>query len=575
MTDTQVAESSLFTLGEEAVRAVIYARVSSTGQLGRDGDTDGDGYSLPAQVEAGTQEANRLGATVAKVYVERAESARSDNRPVLQEMLRELPSLGVSFLIVHKVDRLARNRLDDATLYQRLVGMGVTLVSVSENIDDTPAGRLMHGMLASFAEYYSNNLATEIRKGLMQKHKTGGTPFKPPIGYRTLRYMEEGRQIATVELDPERAPLIETAFQLYATGEFTLRELGAILEANGLRSVGTHRRPPAPLALSRIHRLLRNPYYVGIVEYCGKRVPGRHQPLVDPETFERVGKLLDAARIGGDRSQRHTHYLRGQVYCALCDARLIYGRHRGKTGVYYEYFCCARRTARRSGGNCSSGHYSVPQVAQAIEELYATITVPRKVQAAIHADLDHDVFERVEAIRKEADRHERKLRELEANQSKLIQMAYSGLVSDSVLATEQERLAAEQQAVRRLLAEANLQRDDTEEALREALARVDDAQAQYLAAPELERRLMNRAVFRRILVGPEGEIATVELTPVYEAMTAWHPIGPVPANLAENPGQKRPKPAHLSGDRVSTFLQMVEAAGIEPARPEQTGAARR
>jgi site-specific DNA recombinase len=567
MTDTQVGKDALCTLDAKAIRAVIYARVSSTGQLGRDGDADGDGYSLPAQVEAGTQEAKRLEATVAKVYVERAESARSDNRPVLQQMLRELPSLGVTYLIVHKVDRLARNRLDDATLYQRLVGMGITLVSVSENIDDTPAGRLMHGMLASFAEYYSNNLATEIRKGLMQKHKTGGTPFKPPIGYRTLRYVEEGRQIATVELDPERAPLVETAFQLYATGEFTLRELGAILEANGLRSVGTHRRPPAPLALSRIHRLLRNPYYVGIVEYCGKRVPGRHQPLVDPETFEQVGKLLDAARVGGDRSQRHAHYLRGQVYCDLCGARLIYGRHRGKTGVYYEYFSCARRTARRSGGNCSSGHYSVSQVARGIEELYATVTVPRKVQAAIHADLDHDVFERVEAIRKEADRHKRKLRELEANQSKLIQMAYSGLVSDSVLATEQERLEAERQAVRRLLAEANLQRDDTEEALREALARVDDAQAQYLAAPDLERRLMNRAIFHRISIGPDGDVASVELTPVYKAMTAWHPIGPpAPAKATQNPrGQKRPKPAHLSDDRVSTFLQMVETAGIEPA----------
>ncbi|HZV73884.1 MAG TPA: recombinase family protein [Conexibacter sp.] len=544
--------------------AAIYARVSSTGQMGRDGDDDGDGYSLPAQIEAATQEAKRLGATVVKPYVERAESARSDNRPVLQEMLRELPSLGVTYLIVHKVDRLARNRRDDANLYEQLLGMGITLVSATENIDATPAGRLMHGMLATFAEYYSNNLATEIKKGLMQKHKTGGTPFKPPIGYRTKRYMVDGRSVATVKKDEERAPLVQLAFELYATGDFTLRELGALLEANGLRSVGTAKRPPAPLALSRIHRLLRNPYYVGIVEYCGKRVDGRHDRLVEPEMFEQVGKLLDAARIGGDRSQRHAHYLRGQVYCDLCDARLIYGRHRGKTGVYYEYFCCARRTARRSGGNCPSGHYSVPQVARGIEELYATIAVPRKVQTAIRADLDHDVFDRLEGVRKEADRHKRKLSELEANQTKLVQMAYRGLVSDSVLASEQERLTAEQQAVRRLLAEANLQRDVIEDTLEEALATIDNAQAHYLAAPDLERRLMNRAIFRRISIGPDGDVAAVELTPVYEAMTAWHPIGPVPANLAENSGQKRSKPAHLSDDRVSTFLQMVETPGIEP-----------
>jgi len=139
--------------------AAIYARVSSTGQLGRDGDEDG--YSLPAQVDACKREAISRNTRMVKVYLERAESARSDDRPVLQQMLRELPALGVKYLIVHKVDRLARNRLDDATLYQRLVGMGITLVSATENIDETPAGRLMHGMLASFAEYYSNNLATE------------------------------------------------------------------------------------------------------------------------------------------------------------------------------------------------------------------------------------------------------------------------------------------------------------------------------------------------------------------------------------------------------------------------------
>ncbi|HYM55644.1 MAG TPA: recombinase family protein, partial [Solirubrobacteraceae bacterium] len=128
--------------------AAIYARVSSTGQLGRGDDDDGDGYSIPAQVKACEREAEARGARVIQPYIERAESARSDDRPVLQKMLKELPALGVKYLIVHKVDRLARNRLDDAQLYERLVGMGILLVSATENIDETPAGRLMHRMLA-------------------------------------------------------------------------------------------------------------------------------------------------------------------------------------------------------------------------------------------------------------------------------------------------------------------------------------------------------------------------------------------------------------------------------------------
>ena len=107
----------------------IYVRVSSTGQMNRDGEDDG--YSIPAQVKACEAEAASMGLSVTKAYVERAESARSDDRPVLKFMMEELPRLGVQFLIVHKVDRLARNRLDDALLYQRLVGMNITLVSAS------------------------------------------------------------------------------------------------------------------------------------------------------------------------------------------------------------------------------------------------------------------------------------------------------------------------------------------------------------------------------------------------------------------------------------------------------------
>ncbi len=275
----------------------IYARVSSTGQLGRDGDDDGDGYSIPAQIQGCERETEALGGRVVKVYIERAESARSDNRPVLQQMLRELPTLGVKYLIVHKVDRLARNRLDDAQLYEQLVGMGIKLVSASENIDETPAGRLMHGMLATFAEYYSNNLATEIKKGLHQKHKTGGTPFKPPIGYLPKRELIGTQDIRTVIVDAERAPLIQEAFDLYATGDWTLHRLTDHLEARGLRSRPTPKRGPQPISMTSIHKILRNPYYIGIVKYCGRRVAnGRHPHLVDSDTLTECKLYLPPAQ---------------------------------------------------------------------------------------------------------------------------------------------------------------------------------------------------------------------------------------------------------------------------------------
>ncbi|HTZ86660.1 MAG TPA: recombinase family protein [Solirubrobacteraceae bacterium] len=502
-------------------RSAVYARVSSTGQLGRDGDEDG--YSIPAQVKACEAEAASRGAKVVKVYVERAESAKTDDRPVLQQMLRELPGLGAKYLIVHKVDRLARNRRDDANLYERLVGMGVKLVSASENIDETPAGQLMHGMLATFAEYYSNNLSTEIMKGLRRKHETGGTPHKPPIGYMPKRELIGAQDIRTVIRDPERAPLVQQAFTLYATGHWPLRKLAAQLEREGLRSRGTPRYPERPLGTNRLNDLLRNPYYVGIVAWNGQRYPGKHEPLVDQETWDRVQMLLTAARIGGERPQKHEHYLRGTVVCAECLGRLLYGRHRGRSR-YYEYFSCNNRTARRREARCTSGHYAVETTEQHIlERVYRALTIPQEVQEQIRAELRRELVERTAIIEQEAERHERVLAQIEAKQEKLVQLYYQDLVSETVFAAEQEKLNTERRAARKLRKAAKAQIKDVQGALDLALSRVDRPYEAYRDATSLERRVMNRAIFERIEIGPEAEITGTTLTPTYEALSAWQP----------------------------------------------------
>lgn len=503
------------------VAAAIYARVSSVGQLGRDGDEDG--YSLPAQVEACRREAASRGAEVAKIYMERAESARSDDRTVLQQMLRELPLLGVDLLIVHKVDRLARNRLDDATLYQRLMVMGIKLVSASENIDETPAGRLMHGMLASFAEYYSNNLATEVRKGLNRKHEQGGTPHKPPVGYLSKRTIEGSKDIRTVIVDPERAPLIKEAFELYATGEWTLNRLTAHLERRGLRSRGTPRCPEHPLKNNRINEILRKPYYMGIVRWNGRSFPGKHEPLIDVDTFDRVQELLTGARIGGERPQKHTHYLRGTVVCEKCHGRLLFGRHRSRSGRQYDYFSCNNRTARGHKIKCSSGHFAVREVELQVEQLYRNVQLAPDTKEQIRIELQDELANRTELIKRQAGKHKRVLKAIAAKQEKLVQLYYKDLVDEEVFSAEQDKLKAERRAEERLHKQATAQLDEVMLAFEIALRRVDNPYEAYKDGTEQERRMLNRLIFERIEIGEEGEVFEAALTPVYAALSAWEP----------------------------------------------------
>ncbi|WP_257203348.1 recombinase family protein [Corynebacterium cystitidis] len=201
-----------FTEGLTPKRAVIYLRVSTSEQATKGGQAEG--FSIPAQRAANKKKAQSMGAMVVKEFVERGVSGTSTNRPALKDMMRYLSEERdrIDYVIVHKLDRLARNRADDVAITNKFKEYGVRLVSTSENIDQSPGGMLMHGIMSSIAEFYSNNLANEVLKCMSQKAKDGGTPGKAPIGYTNVRHYSNGVETRTVELDPERAPLVQWGF---------------------------------------------------------------------------------------------------------------------------------------------------------------------------------------------------------------------------------------------------------------------------------------------------------------------------------------------------------------------------
>ncbi|MDQ1743477.1 MAG: site-specific recombinase, partial [Pseudonocardiales bacterium] len=333
--------------------AVIYLRVSTKDQAERGGEAEG--FSIPAQRDACYRKAEQLGATVVAEYVDAGESARSAARPELQRMLAYLAKHPTRYVIVHKVDRLARNRADDVEINLAIQRAGCTLVSVTENIDETPSGILLHGIMSSIAEFYSRNLASEVTKGLSQKAQSGGTVSIAPLGYRNIRITDDlGRDVRTVDVDPERAPLIRWAFDTYADGEWSIAMLLEELTLRGLTTRPTPKRPAKPLTVSGLHKLLANPYYLGEVVYRGVRYPGRHQAIIDAATWQRVQAVRTAHNSAGDRQQAHDHYLKGSVYCGECGRRLMFSRNKGNGGSY-DYFICRARQL----GSCSQPHRRV------------------------------------------------------------------------------------------------------------------------------------------------------------------------------------------------------------------------
>ena len=491
----------------EGAPAVVYVRVSpGKGQAAKVDEPDG--YSLPAQLGACKRKAASLKAAVIEEFVERSESAKTADRPELQRMLQFVKDNSVKYVIVHKVDRLARNRADDVVINLALKQAGATLVSVSENIDETPSGLLLHGIMSSIAEFYSRNLATEVIKGCVQKAKNGGTPGKAPVGYLNVRQIVNGLEGRTVEVDPVRGPLMAWAFEAYATGEWTIRSLLAELTDRGLTTAPGPKSPARPLRVSHLHTLLRHPYYVGIVRYQGVLYPGRHTPLVDYETWQRVQELLTAKHLSGEKHRDHPHYLKGSIFCGQCGSRLIVCHAKGRGGTY-PYFICSGRQAKRT--DCKLRALRIEEVEAAIAAHYATVQLPEKELVDVRAFLEEELSKLRLDSERERTAQERRLSNLEGERKKLLEAHYADAVPLDLLKSEQVRLTCEVANAEGRLAEVESDFKKAEGNLQRALTRVGDCETAYSEAAGPLRRQFNLAFFKRLLIDDEynvhGELA--------------------------------------------------------------------
>jgi site-specific DNA recombinase len=546
-------------------RAAIYLRVSSAQQANV--DYDPEGFSIPAQRDACIRKAASLEAEVVAEYVDRGESAKTADRPDLRRMLDRLATeKDIDLVIVHKVDRLARNRADDVTIGMEIRSSGAQLVSATENIDETPSGLLLHGIMSSIAEFYSRNLASEVIKGTTEKAKRGGTPTIAPLGYLNVGERVEGREVRTVALDSERAPLIKLAFTLYATGRFSINELAALLETKGLRSRGTRRYSPRPLNHSSLHAVLSNPYYAGWVRYRGKRYKGRHEPLVSQAQFDEVQAVLHAHKLSGERSRNGTsHYLKGTLYCGEdgCGMRLTHSRNTGNGGTY-EYFVCPNKQHR----TCGQPYHRVEVVEAAVERYYRTVQLSKSRQSRIRAAIRERLDEMASVSKQELERCNGELRSLDEQERTLLQKHYQGRVSDKLYDEEQVRIAREREAAEAIIERLLLQFDDIEQTLDLALDLTDDIQAAYGKAGPTVRRLFNQAIFEWIKIDNE-EVSEAEFAEPFRDLLADDllvELGPPEPDQVPDPVE----PDHLVTGSINNCL--ARPTGFEPVTLRSGGA---
>jgi DNA invertase Pin-like site-specific DNA recombinase len=528
--------------------AVTLIRVSGKGQTRRAGSDQG--YSLPVQREGCDRMAAELGARVVAECKGPAQTASKGMYKALKEALEIVEREDIDYLIVFQLDRFARNELLTYSTLAKLHENGTHLVSALERIDSsTPEGMLSLGNLTNVNAYRSRSDAGKIKNGLLKKVELGGTPFRAPIGYLNKREWDGANDIRSVILDPNRWEIVVWAFETYATGHYSLSDLAVLLEARGLRTQGSKKRPSRPLNVNAVHEMLRNPYYKGDVLYQGKRYKGSHKAIIGEELFERVQTVLQAHRRSGERERKHSHYLKGSIYCGKCGRRLTFSRNRGNGGTY-DYFICTERK------ECDLGYQRVEAVEAAIEAHYATVRLSADEQARVRRAMTEHLSGLIETSRQELARCKGVQQRLKREERALLNKHYEDKVSDELYNEEYERIKRERLQVEAIVSRLTLDHDDLQATLERALDLVgQDLQDLYLRAKPESRRLMNQAIFEYIWIDREEVQASQLANPIAELKA-----------VARSRSEKDPASREETGSLVvgSIRTEMVELGGFEP-----------
>jgi DNA invertase Pin-like site-specific DNA recombinase len=313
------------------MNGVIYARYSSDSQ--REESIDG-------QLRECEAFAKKNDIIILGTYIDRALTAKTDNRPDFQRMISDSAKGMFDVIIVWKLDRFARNRYDSAHYKRQLGRNGVKVLSATEPISNDATGILLESMLEGMAEYYSVELAEKINRGMTENVIKG----KYNGGRMTFGYaVDDNRNFI---IDPKTAPIVQEVFKLYADGK-KMEEIRAILAERGVRT-----KKGEPHSLNFIENMLRNRRYVGEYRQGDIVNPDAIPPIVTLELFDSVQERLakNAKAPAREKAKEDKYLLTTKLFCGTCGAFMVGESGTSKTKDIHRYYKCSH--AKRKKG-CS------------------------------------------------------------------------------------------------------------------------------------------------------------------------------------------------------------------------------
>lgn len=317
--------------------AAIYARYSSENQREE---------SIEAQIRAIKDYAKKNNIEIIKIYYDEAKSGTTDDRPQFLQMIKDSSLKLFDLLIVHKLDRFARNRYDSAIYRKKLKDNGVKLISVVEHLDDSPESIILESVLEGMAEYYSVNLAREVMKGLKENalkcEHCGGIP---PLGYDVVnkKYV----------INQKEAEIVKFIFNEYSDG-YGYKQIVKLLNEKGYTTKRGKLFNPASL-----HDLLRNEKYIGTYTFNLRndkqknshkfkdnksiiKIPNGIPAIIDADTFKKIQEKMNGRKMNARFKAKQVYLLSGKIFCGKCNSTMISHTSHSNGKKYSSYICGTR-----------------------------------------------------------------------------------------------------------------------------------------------------------------------------------------------------------------------------------------
>jgi len=383
-------------------KSVIFPRVSSKEQ-------EEGSYSLPAQEKLLRSYCERKEFKVTKVFSISESASGRKQRKIFDEMMGCVTKNKINKIIFEKIDRCTRNFNDmikvekwlneDEQREIHFVKNSLVLTKNSRSQD-----KLNWSINVVLAKNYIDNLSEEVKKGQKEKLEQGWLPFRPPIGYKTVTVNKEKIHI----VDEEKAPYIRRLFELYATGNYSIKSVNNLLYDEGLRT-----KSGKQLSKSRINNTLIYPFYYGMIRWDGKLYQGKHEPLISKELFDKVQDILK--RKTTPKYNKHHYTFKGLIRCKECGGMITWEKQKGIMYGHCNHYrnCTQKKWAREK------------DLENQIDELFENLMIK-------HSRIVEWIREAVkESHQNEIEYHSNALNELNG-QYKLIQHRLGQLYDDKL-----------------------------------------------------------------------------------------------------------------------------------------------